>query len=142
VRARGEIGGTPKLETETMKTTLCTCIAALFACSALAKTPSETQLVCKDGTQATVEHTRGACSGHGGIDKAASKDQAASSKAGTSNTRTLGAGADKVWVNESTKVYHCRGDVYYGKTKRGEYMLEPEAKSKGFRPDHGKTCAG
>src|SRR5213595_325875 len=126
---------------------LCTCVAALFACSALAKTPSDPttmQLVCKDGTQITVETTKGACSGHGGIDKNASKDQAATSKSSSaggksSSTRTLGAGPEKVWANDSTKVYHCSGDRYYGKTKNGEYMSEADAKSKGFRPDHGKA---
>jgi hypothetical protein len=127
------VGAQPGVNT-VKKTPLFMCIAAFFACSALAAPKkSETQLVCKDGTSITVEQTRGACSGHGGIDKAASKDQHAS-------TRTLGAGADKVWVNESTKVYHCRGDVYYGKTKKGEYMSEREAKGNGFRPDHGKAC--
>ena len=51
-----------------------------------------------------------------------------------------GGGADKVWLNTESNVYHCPGTRYYGTTKAGAYMTEAEAKAKGARPDHNKPC--
>jgi hypothetical protein len=50
-------------------------------------------------------------------------------------------GAGKVWVNSSSKTYHCEGSKFYGKTKTGEYMAEADAKAKGNHAVKGKACA-
>jgi hypothetical protein len=125
-------------------------------------------IICKDGTTWAGKPGRGACKGHHGVDKARSSAAAGtagdhgntegatsgasgaaaaaaapaateSERAGT--TRASGGGAGQVWVNTSSKVYHCPGTRYYGKTKQGKYVSESEAKAEGDRPDHGKSCS-
>ena len=53
----------------------------------------------------------------------------------------VAGGAGKVWVNTSSKTYHCEGSKFYGKTKTGEYMTEADAKAKGNHAVKGKACA-
>jgi hypothetical protein len=48
--------------------------------------------------------------------------------------------AVRVWVNTASKVYHCPGTRYYGKTSRGTYMTEVEAQAHGHRPAYGRLC--
>jgi hypothetical protein len=55
-------------------------------------------------------------------------------------TAAPGGGADKVWVNLGTSVYHCPGDRYYGKTKDGQYMTEKQAKAAGAHGARKQTC--
>lgn len=46
----------------------------------------------------------------------------------------------RVWVNTSSKVYHCPGSANYGTTARGEFMPESTAVRAGARPAGGRRC--
>lgn len=137
----------------------------LIASSASAEAPKGSTGECKDGTYSSAAGKSGACSGHGGVkewftEKKASETPAkkvedAPAKSAPSATADKpakkptpmptvaapGGGEGKVWVNTSSKVYHCSKDKWYGKTKRGEYMSEADAKAKGNHADHRKACS-
>ena len=55
-------------------------------------------------------------------------------------TTALGGGPGMVWVNTTSKVYHCYGDRYYGKTKDGKYMTEAAAKAIHAHGARNQTC--
>lgn len=66
---------------------------------------------------------------------ASSASSSASPTGGTAsrNQPVPSAGSGQVWVNLDTKVYHREGDRWYGKTKNGKYMSEPDAIAAGYR---------
>ena len=144
--------------------------SAVFA-QAPAAAPSGSTGLCKDGSYTSNETKKGACAGHKGVKDwfaaAATPAPAKTIAAGASTsapaaattlaktapaaTKTAaaapsaapaaGGGPGQVWVNTSSKVYHCSGTKYYGKTKHGEYMTEAAAKTAGNHADHGKACS-
>jgi hypothetical protein len=116
-----------------------------------AQSTSTVTATCKDGTPFTGATRSGACRGHGGVQSwgaapatkpAGTSPQPSGQPAGMADQRTAATpgGTGQVWVNSSTKVYHCPGTRWYGKTKHGSYMSEAQAKQEGVRPDHGKAC--
>lgn len=115
---------------------------------------------CKDGSFTSNATKKGSCAGHKGVKdwygEAATAPAAATTKAiapapaatptrtetaAPASTPAAGGGAGQVWVNSNSKVYHCPGTRYYGKTKQGEYMTEAAAKAAGDHADHGKACS-
>ena len=122
---------------------------------------------CRDGSYWTGPTKKGACRGHKGVQAwyagaspaaaapAAASPAAAAAPAAsppvsapaakaasaTPATAAPGGGPGMVWVNSSSKVYHCPTDRWYGKTKSGAYMSEADAVAKGNHPDHGKACS-
>lgn len=141
--------------------------AAVLAVNvALAQAPAGSTGQCKDGTYTTAPSKKGACRGHKGVQTwlagnaapaAASmpmKSSAATPAAApmssapaksshnsmASMQQAAGGGPGMVWVNTSSKVYHCPGTKYYGKTKEGKYMSEADAKAMGAHADHGTAC--
>jgi hypothetical protein len=140
-------------------------LAAAGRTEAPAGAPPGANGQCKDGTYATNAAKKGACKGHKGVkdwwgteEAKPSKDKAEAKKTRDSKgasasasapvkesnkpraTLAAGGGPGKVWVNTDTRVYHCSGDRWFGRTKEGGYMTEAEATAQGFRPDHGKAC--
>ena len=139
----------------------------LISTTCSAQAPAGSTGECKDGTYTSTASKRGACAGHGGVKewygnasskaeaapatKAPSKTPAGTQPASEPTAKTAGTakpsaaaaggGPGQVWVNSKSKVYHCQGDRWYGKTKEGEYMSEPAAQAAGNRPDHGKACS-
>lgn len=133
--------------------------------SASTAAPAGATGLCNDGTYYTGATKKGACRGHKGVKDwygaiaatpskpsgaTAAPTQAAApaapapvgptKTAANATTPAPGGGSGQVWLNTATKVYHCEGSRYYGKTKAGAYMSEADAKAKGARPDHGKPC--
>jgi hypothetical protein len=128
---------------------------ASFAVPAFSYAQTATPTVsatCKDGSAFTGKSRSGACRGRGGVQSWGAPAAAsaaptaiapapATAPAAQPTPRAALGGSGQVWVNPTSKVYHCPGSRYYGKTKTGSYMTEAAAKAAGDRPSGGKACA-
>jgi len=138
-------------------------IATVSIAQAPAGAPAGSTGLCRDGSYWSGATKKGACRGHKGVQDwygaaapagstaaapaapaapATAAPAAAAPKAAAmpAATPAPGGGPGLVWVNTSSKVYHCPSDKWYGKTKNGAYMSEADAIAKGNHADHGKAC--
>ena len=142
-------------------------ISSLAFGQAPAGAPAGSTGLCKDGSYTSTASKKGACGGHKGVKdwygaaaeaapaktampaqtpaapatKATAPSDSKMAAPSTTTAPAAGGGAGQVWVNSSSKVYHCQGTKWYGKTKHGEYMTEAAAKAAGNHADHGKACS-
>jgi hypothetical protein len=137
-------------------------IGAALSVAMVGQAQSQVTATCKDGTSFSGTKRSGACRGHGGVKEFTSETTPAAATPPVTSPSTPTAPAPEVttskpaarqavpppagssgqvWVNTASKVYHCPGTEWYGKTKKGEYMSEAAAKADGARPDHGKVCS-
>ncbi len=140
-------------------------IATASIAQAPAGAPAGSTGLCRAGSYWSGATKKGACRGHKGVQDwygatapavgtaaapaapaiaapapAAPAAAAPTAAAMPAATPAPGGGPGLVWVNTSSKVYHCPSDKWYGKTKNGAYMSEADAIAKGNRADHGKAC--
>ena len=141
--------------------------AANASAAAPSGAPAGSTGACNDGSYSSSPDKKGACRGHKGVKEwyeqattAGTTTSTMTPPAAPATTTTTkatattvggrlapppiaaapGGGNGNVWINTSTKVYHCSGDKYYGTTKHGEYVSEADAKAKGYHADHGRVC--
>jgi hypothetical protein len=127
-------------------------IAATGFAQTPASAPAGSTGLCRDGSYWTGATKKGACHGHKGVQDwyAGTAATPASATVGpaapaiaapkTNTAPAPGGDAGQVWVNKTSKVYHCPSDRWYGKTKNGAYMTEADAIAQGNHADHGKAC--
>jgi len=66
--------------------------------------------------------------------------ETATRKSPEQKTGVAGMPDVKVWVNTESEVYHCSTSGFYGKTNKGKYMTQAQARAAGYRPAFGKPC--
>lgn len=116
----------------------------MLAQGAHAQPANQVTATCNDGTTFTGTSRSGACKGHQGVKAwttaSSTKTTQSPKTTGKQTAAASGGHAGEVWVNTSSKVYHCPGDKYYGKTTHGKYLTESAAKAAGYHASQGKAC--
>ena len=51
------------------------------------------------------------------------------------------AKSSEVWANSKSHVYDCEGDRWYGRTKKGFFIEEVDAISRGYRVANNNRCS-
>ena len=101
------------------------CLLTIAISASLVVAPAASQTTPASPTAAPAPS---ASSGNGAASKATTK----SSGAPTAQDIASAKAGGKVWVNTETRVYH-KGGRWYGKTKKGKFMTEAEAKAAGYK---------
>lgn len=142
-------------------------LVAAAICLTVPAQAQEASAACKDGTTYSGVRRSKPCRGHGGVASLGSEAAPAATtspgQAATAqptpvtparpqvatpapvppyrqSTNAAPGRPGQVWVNTRSKVFHCPGDRYYGKTERGAYMNERDAVAAGNRLEHGESC--
>ncbi len=115
--------------------TIALALGVLYAAAGFAQTPAPATVPAAKASAPTGSAAKPA------VDPMAKPKTTSAAKNAVPATAAAGGGDGKVWVNTKSKTYHCEGTKFYGKTKSGEYMLEADAKAKGYHADHKKACA-
>jgi len=115
--------------------TIVTKYARFFAAGVLIATAASAQSAPKSPQGSTKSKQGSPKSAQG-----ATKSTQGAAKAAQPNAAPPKAMQTRVWVNRDTKVYHCPGGLYYGKTRNGEFMEEAQARGYGIRAAQGEGC--
>jgi len=118
-------------------------IAGLAATSSLAVAQATAkpapQSICKDGTTSTAAG-RGACSGHGGVDSAATKAARASAKASKAEAKVAKAGKDSSAA--ASKAKRAEAKAVKAEDKAAKDSTGATALCKDGTYSHAKTTQG
>lgn len=108
--------------------------------------PAGATALCRDGSFSKSAQKRGACSRHKGVQtwygtpSSAQKNHNAQTAALPLLQAPAKQGQPIVWVNLTSRVFHCQGSRWYGKTQRGTSMEQAQALAHNYQPAGGKLC--